>query len=337
MHYDTTLTNSDSIVDQMVDDIDRADRRIYLQTMEFATDGVMQKICQALLRAAERGVEATVAYDGISEKSVSLRSQKAIRQFGNELVERSGRIKILGEPSVLPSVRGRSHGKLYLADDISWYGGGVNLSDDSFHHYDAMFRTDDPAVAATLEKAAEYAARLGAHTDYVDAIDAERTLLVDGGNTSRSRIVDEAIAMVHSATNVWYVSQLSPAPELANAMIDNRDPNTITANLIHGQVHIRLAKKASHSSITARVRSQIRTTGRGVSMPRFWLPNSPTASSKRCRARIILAVGVFGLAPKKTRCALRTSKIVEHFWTTYNAYNESRPGAIHRARLSDIL
>lgn len=228
--YHHELVPATDLPARLVDDIDNAEKPVYLQTMGLKMGSEhMGQVCMALIDAAQRGVLTTLAFDQISLKDTSPASRRKILNFCSTFTQAGGNVTLLGDKTWLPTPAGRSHSKFYSVGDIGYYGGGVNLTPDSFGHHDYMLRTKALAVGEALLRVAELSPPDVERHDAVLPIDSERTLLFDSGMRRSSVILEHTVQLAAQAEQVWYLSQFSPAPQIVKAMQARIPPSHITA------------------------------------------------------------------------------------------------------------
>ncbi len=226
------LIPAHGIPERLTHDIAHAETSVYLQTMAFSPEGEpMGRICASLMEAARRGVAATLAFDEISLKTKEIGDRAETLGFCDSFREAGGTVRVLGGTGLFMTLMNRSHGKIYMADDVHYYGGGVNLTSDSFMHHDYMLRTEVPVARQALVRAAELSLPGVEEHDATVSIDPERTLLIDAGTQGSSVILEHAIDLARRAMGgVWYMSQYSPAPRLARALRSRVPPDRIHAS-----------------------------------------------------------------------------------------------------------
>ena len=64
------LTESDQVIDRLVQDIERADHHVHLLFYVFAADQVEGRMAQAMVRAASRGVRCRVLADAVGSRGL---------------------------------------------------------------------------------------------------------------------------------------------------------------------------------------------------------------------------------------------------------------------------
>lgn len=197
-------------------DIHAAKRHVLLQAMVLDANREMVPVCSELYAAAKRGANVTVAYDRLNEFEARGAERTALQEFSHKIGQTGVTLALLGKPLPLNPAAGRSHTKLYVMDDVSYFGGGVNLTNSSFQAYDFMLRTKNARIADML-------AQLSLNQRQSDddirlAVDRDMSFLVDGGSKYRSLILDVATKTVKNADEIWYVSQLSPGKKLERAI-----------------------------------------------------------------------------------------------------------------------
>jgi len=121
----TPLHNGEEAYPAMLEAIAKAERSVYLSSYIFDSDRSGRRFADALIAAAERGVDVRLLIDGIGER-YSLRPAR--RWFRHTSV----RVARFLPPSI--SNRGayinlRNHRKLLIIDALHGFTGGMNISD----------------------------------------------------------------------------------------------------------------------------------------------------------------------------------------------------------------
>ncbi|MGZ5366455.1 MAG: phospholipase D-like domain-containing protein [Aeromicrobium sp.] len=119
----TTFTYGEDLFDDMLESMASARHRILFETFIWKGDAVGKKFKQALIDAAERGVEVYVIYDGFANLVVSpqfLRFPPPVRVLRNS---------VFSIGMLWPSLRrfGRDHRKILAIDGEIGYVGGFNI------------------------------------------------------------------------------------------------------------------------------------------------------------------------------------------------------------------
>jgi cardiolipin synthase A/B len=123
------LTDYDPAIDRLVADIDAAQRAVHLLFYIFEADATGRRVGEALLRAAQRGVECRVLMDAVGSKRGLRKLAPALRKQGVEVLEmlpaglfrrRAGRFDL------------RNHRKLAIIDGGIGYTGSQNLVNPGF-------------------------------------------------------------------------------------------------------------------------------------------------------------------------------------------------------------
>ena len=142
-------------IDQLVTDLDRAQREIVMEMYTFEPDGEGGDVAEALLRAAERGVRVRLMVDGLGCRSVP-------DDFFDWLREGGVRVRTYnpvhwwsfllhpGKP-----LHRRNHRKLAVVDNRVGHLGGMNLGFRFRHWEDLALRVEGPSAAA-LRQSHEY-------------------------------------------------------------------------------------------------------------------------------------------------------------------------------------
>ncbi|ROZ65838.1 phosphatidylserine/phosphatidylglycerophosphate/cardiolipin synthase family protein [Kocuria soli] len=130
-HYGTDVANSDvdvftfgaDLYDDMLEQIDNAEHSVFLETFIWKGDAYGQRFMDAVNRAAQRGVDVRVVYDGFGNLVVP-----------NDFYRFDERVKYFRFPVFRPRLlitplraSGFTHRKLLIVDDRVGYIGGYNL------------------------------------------------------------------------------------------------------------------------------------------------------------------------------------------------------------------
>jgi cardiolipin synthase len=133
--------------------IDRAERRVWCETYILAGDRVGKSFCDALTRAAARGVEVRLLYDAVGSISFS-------RALVQPLVDAGGHARVFNPllaRGVLP-LSMRDHRKILAVDDAVAFTGGMNLTEDYAAEPIGNGRFRDTHLAVRGRSAAQLAA-----------------------------------------------------------------------------------------------------------------------------------------------------------------------------------
>ena len=122
----TTFTYGEDLFGDMLDAIAGAQHRILFETYIWKGDAVGKKFKQALIAAADRGVEVYVIYDGFANLVV----RRSFFQFGPKI--KVLRYPIFSVGMLWLSFRrlGRDHRKILVVDGVVGYVGGYNIGEE---------------------------------------------------------------------------------------------------------------------------------------------------------------------------------------------------------------
>ena len=123
----TLIRNGEQFFPALVDSFDAARREIYFETYIFADDGTGSLICDALARAAVRGVAVHMIVDGFGARDFAPRF--------NRMLEDAGARVLVFRPKISPFTLRRNrlrrmHRKLAVIDGSYAFVGGINVIDD---------------------------------------------------------------------------------------------------------------------------------------------------------------------------------------------------------------
>ena len=143
--------DADEFIDALLRDIDEAEAHCHLEFYIFLNDATGNRVGDALMAAARRGVPCRVLVDGVGSKSF-LRSglRRRMEAVGVRVVEALP-ASLLRLP--LARVDLRNHRKIAVIDGLIAYTGSQNIAHAAFAikpryapWVDAMIRIDGPAV-----------------------------------------------------------------------------------------------------------------------------------------------------------------------------------------------
>lgn len=148
------LENAEAVFRALIDDVERAERSVYLEFYILESGGMADELVDALVRAARRGVECRVLLDAVGSRPfLRSRKPKELRDSGIEIraALQAGIIRMLFVRFDL-----RLHRKIAVIDGRTGYAGSMNLVDPRYFKQtagvvewvDAMVRIEGPAVHA---------------------------------------------------------------------------------------------------------------------------------------------------------------------------------------------
>ncbi|WP_062385893.1 phospholipase D-like domain-containing protein [Demequina iriomotensis] len=223
------LLRGDEYVADATRRIHDAKRRVLLTTLTIAHDHRTDDLIGALVAAARRGVEVSVAADVFSYADVAgtflptgyrTSAWRASDSLATRLMREGVRFSWLGREKGLPW-RGRTHTKFCVVDDAVYAFGGVNLDRKGVENADFMLRIADARLADDLETVYHQIQHMNAHERGHESLafryGADR-VLVDGGVPGDSIIYRRALALARRADRVILVSQYCPTGELGKVI-----------------------------------------------------------------------------------------------------------------------
>lgn len=145
------IGDTDVFVQSLVEDIDAAERHCHLCFYIYVNDHSGRRVADALIRAAQRGVQCRVLVDFVGSKYfVRSHLMQEMRDAGVQVV---AMLPVNPLRMALARIDLRNHRKLIVIDDAIGYVGSQNLSDPDFAlkkkyapWIDAMVRLDGPGV-----------------------------------------------------------------------------------------------------------------------------------------------------------------------------------------------
>ena len=119
------LHNGEEAYPAMIAAIEKAARTLYLSTYIFDTDNTGRQFIDALVHAANRGVDVRVMLDGVGELYSTPRARTLLKKGGV-------RISRFLPPRLIPPMlyfNLRNHRKILVADGHTGFVGGMNIGD----------------------------------------------------------------------------------------------------------------------------------------------------------------------------------------------------------------
>lgn len=130
-HDLTIFEQSPPLIAAMVDDIDRAVKRIWLESYIVADDDAGRTVAEALGRRAAAGVDCRVMYDAVGSASTPSSFFRRLRDSGVQVQAYHSIWQSLLRFRSLRMLNRRDHRKLLVIDDEVAYFGGMNIVDQS--------------------------------------------------------------------------------------------------------------------------------------------------------------------------------------------------------------
>jgi len=219
--------------------IRQAKRHVYFMCLIVEDDGETSEFIDALEGAARRGVKVDVAADAFTYGDVAgaflpkfyrTKRRRESNRMARSLTEAGVRFTWLGTSRWRP-LRGRTHIKFCIVDDVVYSFGGVNLYDKGVNNVDYMFRIHDAAFAKRLAKVYKSLrkSRLQNHPHKSFSIKLGLCrVLVDAGRVGDSIIYRKACKLAKKAESIVLVSQYCPDGPLGRLI--RRTPHELYFN-----------------------------------------------------------------------------------------------------------
>ena len=229
MQHHPKLLDAEHYVARATEDVRNAQKRICLISIVMCYDEATAEFFDAVVEAAGRGVEITVASDmfAYSElgghfhfRSQFSRSIRPITELKRRLRKAGVKMHWLGSQAS-SMISGRTHTKWCIVDDVVYSFGGVNMYESGIHSSDYMLRVEDAALADKL--CAEQKHIVSANHDnhsYRSHMFGDDTyqVLIDGGFVGDSIVYRHACNLTKEAVSVTYVSQYCPTGKLGRLL-----------------------------------------------------------------------------------------------------------------------
>lgn len=234
------LETTDFFID-LLQEIDRATSRIWLQTMAFEYCHFTSSLVRSLIMASQKGVDGRLIRDAYSDyvtdstfnrlplPSKTDRSRKkAIMDNTVSLIEDLRGASIITKKTnvptrihrytPLPGVMGRDHKKVAIVDNTA-YIGGVNMTSLDARRIDFMLKTNNACIVAALMNLFCETLSDVPQSDRVIPCDGNNLLLVDGGEPMQSIIMKNAYDVIdREQGKIVLVSPYFPSSTLSTKL-----------------------------------------------------------------------------------------------------------------------
>lgn len=224
------LVSPPEYVTQATELVNAASKRVCIIAMVIADHPATHNLIEALIEAAKRGVDVTVAadiftYGEVSGSFLPLRYNSKGSRAATSMARRLRAAKVkfhwLGQGR-MTLFNGRTHSKWCVIDDTVFSFGGVNLHQDGIENNDYMFRFESAEIADLLaheqhriqrvEKASQN------YSSHRKVIDEQSRILFDGGVIGHSLIYRRACELAAKATDITFVSQYCPTGKISRIL-----------------------------------------------------------------------------------------------------------------------
>lgn len=130
-HELTVFASSPPLIKSMVEDIQQARSRIWLESYIIAADSAGRAVAEALKERAAAGVDCRVIYDAVGSVSTPRGFFRDLESAGVQVHAFNTLRVSLGQFRSLRMFNRRDHRKLMIVDDRAAYFGGMNIVDQS--------------------------------------------------------------------------------------------------------------------------------------------------------------------------------------------------------------
>jgi cardiolipin synthase len=142
------LVDTDKVIDQLVEDIDAAQKNVHLLFYIFAADETGQRIGLALERAVRRGVKCRLLVDAVGSRDFLNQMASHLKTVG---VEVQAALPVTFLRAYVARLDLRNHRKIVVIDGKIGYAGSQNIVNanygyKSLKYYDIMVRLSGPVV-----------------------------------------------------------------------------------------------------------------------------------------------------------------------------------------------
>ncbi len=224
------LVTPPEYVAQATELVNAASRRVSIIAMVIADHPATHDLIEALIEAANRGVDVTVAadiftYGEVSGSFLPLRYNSIGSRASTSMAKRlrSAGVKFhwLGQGR-MTLFNGRTHSKWCVIDDAVFTFGGINLHQDGIENNDYMFTFEDAEIAELLTHEQHRIQRVEKvsqnYASHKKDIDEHSRILFDGGVIGHSLIYKRACELATQASEVTFVSQYCPTGKISRIL-----------------------------------------------------------------------------------------------------------------------
>ncbi len=247
------LTPTEFIIDWRAS-AKKARRRVWLECMNFQKGHAPSLVQQVLFEASDNGLDVRANIDAFSDETFNAmpvwfptfgkKGEQTLRALDRKMKVdlKESKVKVttvnpdskrfgLKIPAKIAPFMGRNDVKIYIIDDVVWFG-GINISPEAFENADLVVRFEDPEIVKALSELFTQVNENRPTSDYRKTINSDYTLLVDRGDSGKSLILDEAKEMV-SASNekIEYLSFSPPGGEMLKEIME-RAKNGVRVDIV---------------------------------------------------------------------------------------------------------
>lgn len=228
------LLQSQKYLDDLVSEINKATKNVYILAMVIVADDATVDLIEALKNAAARGVEVIISADIFTYTELtgffltnSLASKKSRRtnKMVRDLKVAGVKFRWLGVDKMF-ILTGRTHTKFSVVDDNCYTFGGINLYEGGIESRDYMIKISDPTLKNILVNEFDNITKADTHRLLHKSYEIEYALgkiLVDGGMLGGSIIYARAYEHAKQSKRIVYVSQYCPSGKLAKVLAQTKD------------------------------------------------------------------------------------------------------------------
>lgn len=260
------LIDSKNYFEDVLSEIRKAERRIFIQSMLFEFDDKFKDIVEALKAANLRGVKVNLIIDGYSYMTTQSHNNlypilnSKTRKFYSEYKEKNYKyinelkaaginVEYINLPKNLISkvfhTVGRNHTKLTIIGDI-FYLGGTSFASVFSGILDFMVKSDDSKSLDIIYDVFINLNNNKYNKDFSIKLNEFNTLFVDVGKVGKSIIYDEALNLINTAQrSIKYTSQMLPIGDIQSALKKAKARGVEVQIMIHDPKHAGVNKNTN--------------------------------------------------------------------------------------------
>lgn len=223
------LLKPEEFIQSVISKIDNAEKKVVIISMVLSSDKKTKDLIDSLKRAAERGVEVSLAADYFT--FIELGGFIVLNHFRDKTIRKSfsdlNNLRKLGiKMNWLGGTNwfianGRTHCKWIVADDHVYSFGGVNLYESGLTNCDYMIETKSAELSEMLvnkfnEILLSDKKKFSPKNEHAKIDNCD--VMIDGGLVGRSKIYSRACEIAEQSKKITLVSQYPPTGRLSRIL-----------------------------------------------------------------------------------------------------------------------
>lgn len=220
-----SLLHTEQYLDDVISTIESARRSVSVMSLMYSdSTSDLQRLTTALIDAAHRGVDVSIACDlFFTYRALRNVDNRNITTMSRDLRSNGVRFSWLGVKSGLTLFSHRTHCKWIIIDDTVYSFGGINLYKKGVSSVDFMLKTKNTDIATLLashHNAIIHHDKTGKPSRNIRHEVDKHTIYIDGGKIlgGHSSIYRRAVELAKQSKSITFVSQYCPTGQLATLL-----------------------------------------------------------------------------------------------------------------------